>query len=382
MSINQVQIPYPDFKLHEIIDPEQFDLNNAELQNKINAVITVLNQITDSIADGSSGADKISLTAISPFISTKLQSFLEEVISRLQSTQDGSSGADFIASTSIPGVTGTTVQAQLESLKSIHSIQTQVNSNSSSITNLQTQITNHKNAPVLDHPDGSVTAVKLADNSVTTSKIANGAVTADKIHSSLLNTVSLSAHRNSTILDHPDFSVTTEKLAPESVTFDKLGLDVIGYIGNEVGKHSADNVKHITAAERAAWNNAESNAKAYANSTFARKQQEAWISPTLLNGWKNFDSGAMETSFFKDEFGIVHVVGNLKGGITTSGTVIFVLPQGYRPIKRFTPHGICIDTNGIVVPCTIDVNETGEVVVGTNVKNLFLPLSFSFRAEK
>lgn len=231
VAINQVKIPYPDFKLHEIIDPEQFDLNNAELQNKINAVITVLNQITDSIADGSSGADNISLTAIQPFISTKLQSFLEEVISRLQSTQDGSSGADFIASTPIPGVTGTTIQAQLKSLKSILDlIQTQINSNTAKDSSLQAQITNHKNSTILDHPDGSVTTAKLADSSVTTSKIANGSVTADKIHSSLLNTVSLNAHRNNSVLDHPDFSVTTEKLAPESVTFDKLGLDVIGYI--------------------------------------------------------------------------------------------------------------------------------------------------------
>lgn len=231
MAINQVKIPYPDFKLHEIIDPEQFDLNNAELQNKINAVITVLNQITDGISDGSSGADKISLTEIQPFTSTKLQSFLEEVLYRLQSTQDGSSGADFIASTPIPGVTGVTVQQQLESLKTIlDSIQTQINSKTTNVSSLQSQINTHKNSTILDHPDGSVTTAKLADNSVTTSKIANGSVTADKIHSSLLNTVSLNAHRNKSVLDHPDFSVTTEKLAPDSVTFDKLGLDVIGYI--------------------------------------------------------------------------------------------------------------------------------------------------------
>lgn len=299
LAINQVQIPYPDFKLHDIIDPEQFDLNNAEFQNKINDIITVLNQITDSIADGSSGADKISLTSISPFISTKLQSFLEEVISRLQSTQDGSSGADFIASTPIPGVTGETVQQQLESLKAIlDSIQTQTNSNTTNISNLQsqvnthktsddhdiryytkaqldsgqldkryyteaevdskdanlqTQITNHKNAPVLDHPDGSVTTAKLADNSVTTVKIANGAVTADKIHSSLLDVVPLNAHRNVSILDHPDFSVTTEKLAPEAVTFDKLGLDVIGYIDNKFNEHSAKTAQKFNDMEILYW---------------------------------------------------------------------------------------------------------------------------------
>lgn len=48
------------------------------------------------------------------------------------------------------------------------------------------RITDHKSAAVLDHPDGSVTAAKLATNAVTGGKIAPGAVTADKLDATLL----------------------------------------------------------------------------------------------------------------------------------------------------------------------------------------------------
>ncbi len=39
----------------------------------------------------------------------------------------------------------------------------------------------HRNAPVLDHPDGSVTEPKIADGAVTRIKLADGAVTAEKL---------------------------------------------------------------------------------------------------------------------------------------------------------------------------------------------------------
>jgi hypothetical protein len=155
MSIADLTIPFNDFKSLEIIDSEQFDLNNSEICTKINAVLTVLNQLTDSISDGGSGADKISLTAITPFVSTKLQSFLEEVMTRLRSTTDGASGADFLGSTLITGVSGVTIQAQLENLKSLldshrssldakdSDLQTQITSNTNRVTSLETQTTSN-----------------------------------------------------------------------------------------------------------------------------------------------------------------------------------------------------------------------------------------------
>jgi len=44
-----------------------------------------------------------------------------------------------------------------------------------------TTLSAHRNAATLDHPDGSVTAEKLANGAVTTPKIANQAVTAEKL---------------------------------------------------------------------------------------------------------------------------------------------------------------------------------------------------------
>jgi hypothetical protein len=117
--ITNLSIPYPDFKLHEVIDPEQFDFNNGAILDKVNAVLLVLNQITDAVAVGGSGADKISITPIAPFTSTKLQAYLLEVISRLVSSSSGSSGAGFIGSPAIVGVTGLTVSTQLNSIKSL-----------------------------------------------------------------------------------------------------------------------------------------------------------------------------------------------------------------------------------------------------------------------
>lgn len=43
-TVNPFGVPYPDFKLGEIIDPEQFDANNAEIIRKLNEVISVLNE--------------------------------------------------------------------------------------------------------------------------------------------------------------------------------------------------------------------------------------------------------------------------------------------------------------------------------------------------
>lgn len=94
MNIQSLNIPYPDFKLQEIIDPEQFDLNNKSVVDKITEILAKLNQIIGSVTDGSSGADSI-------------------------------------ASTAIVGLDGTTVQSQLKSLKAL-------------LDGILTQFTTHK----------------------------------------------------------------------------------------------------------------------------------------------------------------------------------------------------------------------------------------------
>ena len=61
--------------------------------------------------------------------------------------------------------------------------------------------------------------------------------------------------------------------------------------------------------------------------------QEAWIAPTHLNSWANFDGGYNEAGYMKDSLGFVHLRGSIKSG--TPPSVAFTLPSGYRPV------GIC-----------------------------------------
>jgi hypothetical protein len=117
VGVGKMNLPYPDFKWNDIIDPDQIDMNNEDIVNKLNQVVDLIDHITDSIESGNSGANRISLSSIAPFASTKLQSFLQEVITRLQSTSAETSGGHFIGTSAITGVTGTNVSSQLASLK-------------------------------------------------------------------------------------------------------------------------------------------------------------------------------------------------------------------------------------------------------------------------
>lgn len=67
-SIKNLVIPYPDFKLNDIIDPEQFDVNNADIVEKINEVITNINSHIGSTTlphpDASVTSSKIASNAI------------------------------------------------------------------------------------------------------------------------------------------------------------------------------------------------------------------------------------------------------------------------------------------------------------------------------
>jgi hypothetical protein len=86
----------------------------------------------------------------------------------------------------------------------------------------------------------------------------------------------------------------------------------------------------------------------------ANKEQEAWIAPTLLNGWVNFGGNTQNISYFKDEFGFVHIRGSIKSGTTTNFTKIFDLPVGYRPLKE------------VAIPIALDGPAYGSVVIDTN----------------
>jgi hypothetical protein len=81
MTIQPLNISYPDFVLNTVIDPEQFDTNNAELVNKINELLTVLHSIN--------GAKEIIADAIPGFIgSVDLQAMLVALKAKIDSNDE------------------------------------------------------------------------------------------------------------------------------------------------------------------------------------------------------------------------------------------------------------------------------------------------------
>ncbi|WP_328801952.1 hypothetical protein T3H97_05740 [Paenibacillus sp. LX16] len=112
----------------------------------------------------------------------------------------------------------------------------------------------------------------------------------------------------------------------------------------------------------------------------ADKDSPAWFYPTLLNGW----SANRPVGIMKDSNGFVHIRGLITNGLTTGGSALFTLPQGYRPISIQGPVSYGYGPSGpVFVP--FDIFPDGRVCFGgggakdsTSVSLLFPP----FIAEK
>ena len=61
---------------------------------------------------------------------------------------------------------------------------------------------------------------------------------------------------------------------------------------------------------------------------YGLKQQEAWITPTLVNGY--VQSATNPLVYRKNQFGVVEFKGSITEG-NTGGLTTLVLPIGYRP---------------------------------------------------
>ena len=104
--------------------------------------------------------------------------------------------------------------------------------------------------------------------------------------------------------------------------------------------------------------------------------QEAYIAPTLINGWANFGSGS-NTKYMKDSLGFVH----LKGKVVTGGSsnvAIFNLPAGYRPLATEGLTLVCSSGTSfaqVVINPNGDVTPTAVSQPNVNLDNII------FRAE-
>ncbi len=100
-----------------------------------------------------------------------------------------------------------------------------------------------------------------------------------------------------------------------------------------------------------------------------------WIELTLQNGWVNY-GGSYYNASYRIKNGIVYIEGLLKSGTTTGSTVMFNLPEGYRPLSRIIVTNVSYSAIG-----RFDVQANGDVSfhLGSNV---WFPIHCSFVAEQ
>lgn len=92
-----------------------------------------------------------------------------------------------------------------------------------------------------------------------------------------------------------------------------------------------------------------------------------WTDAALKSGWRNTtDYG--DVQFSKSVDGTVYFRGTARGGNTTYETVIFTLPEGYRPEKQLYLTALN-NSYGIAI---IAVRPNGDVVIKSNVDSHWL----------
>lgn len=100
-----------------------------------------------------------------------------------------------------------------------------------------------------------------------------------------------------------------------------------------------------------------------------------WTDAALTSGWRNtIDYGAVQ--FSKSVDGTVYFHGTAMGGNTTQETVIFTLPEGYRPGKQLYLSALN-NSYGVAI---LSIRPNGDVVVKSNVDSQWLNFdNISFR---
>jgi hypothetical protein len=104
-------------------------------------------------------------------------------------------------------------------------------------------------------------------------------------------------------------------------------------------------------------------------------KQEASTLATLANGWVNNGFGVALVSFYKDKEERVYLSGTMRFGNNNGGTVLFILPVGYRPAASefFSVHNnttstqIRVESNG-VVSLWGPANNTGLSMSGVSFR--------------
>ena len=95
---------------------------------------------------------------------------------------------------------------------------------------------------------------------------------------------------------------------------------------------------------------------------------------TLQNEWVNLGSGYGNAAISKTREGTVSLEGIIKGGIVTTGTVITVLPDGYRPKTKIVAP-VLSNNSGVEKLGGLEINPNGNVTINIGVANTWVNLS-------
>lgn len=134
-KILNLTLSYPDFQLNQVIDPDQVDLNNAQVVSKVNEISTKLN----TLFTGTTGAQNITIEPIQNIDATEknVQKVIETIVNKLVSVD----GADFIKTTN-----NVSIQELLNMLdQSVITLQTDLQNAKSKISTSEQVIAFHGN---------------------------------------------------------------------------------------------------------------------------------------------------------------------------------------------------------------------------------------------
>jgi hypothetical protein len=150
-------------------------------------------------------------------------------------------------------------------------------------------------------------------------------------------------------LVHSLISIPTSQFQQQWDEF-MAGIQDEGFASaEEFNAHLADNVKHITAAERAAWNSAESNAKAYTDTAPEAMQRNFGLFNVYKSG--KDANGIFTTVDYKRADGTLFARSVLSGGTSpqyTTRTITYYGTDGTTVIKTDT-YTLTYDADGDLI---------------------------------
>ena len=101
------------------------------------------------------------------------------------------------------------------------------------------------------------------------------------------------------------------------------------------------------------------------------------FTPSLVNGWTNFEQGYETIKYWKDDLGIVHIQGAITAG---TANVMFILPAGYRPSGFLLVTVASVNSSSGWDDFQVMIRPNGSVEVNTGIVGKTHVFSASFLA--